>query len=389
VGRLTLGRAWDLFERAQSALGAGDTVYPAGGLRRFEPTVEDVTMLVRSSRPTAGTYTISIDAHEIAVREIEAARFGAALIEATGSRPHVERLEAIAARAGLALRELARETEEEIYSALGLRFIPPELRSGGDEIDAAARGPLPDLVARDDVRGDLHLHSIWSDGRDRIEDMVAAADELGYEYIAITDHSPAAGAARVLSEEALLRQIEEIDRIQENFPRVRILKGIEADILPNARLDVSDSLLERLDVVLASLHDPAGHSPGRLLERYRRAAEHPLVNMLTHPANRMVGRHDGYELDFPALFEIARRTGTLLEIDGAPVHLDMDGSVARQAVAAGVTVAIDSDCHHARMLGRYMQFGVGTARRGWVERAQVLNTRRLEDVMSFLRRKRL
>jgi len=218
--------------------------------------------------------------------------------------------------------------------------------------------------------------------------MVAACAALGYEYMAVTDHSESAAASRTVTPDDLLEQIDEIARLQEQYPSMRILSGIEVEILPDGRLDFPDSLLERLDIVLASLHERAGHSPARLLERYRRAAEHPLVTMLTHPANRLVGRFDGYDLDFDALFEIAVRTGTWLEVDGAPSHLDLDGSLARRAVEAGVDLAVDSDCHHARLLGRQMHLAVGTARRGRVQARHVVNTRGLSDLLPWLQRKR-
>lgn len=163
---------------------------------------------------------------------------------------------------------------------------------------------------------------------------------------------------------------------------------MEADILPDGSLDLPDATLERLDIVLASLHDDAGQSPELLLSRYSKAAAHPLVNVLTHPTNQLVGRRGGYALDYDRLFEVASETGTMLEIDGAPSHLDLDGELARRAAAAGVTLIIDSDCHQAAMMGRYMLFGVGTARRGWIEPASVANTRPLAELLTTLRGKR-
>jgi DNA polymerase (family 10) len=191
-----------------------------------------------------------------------------------------------------------------------------------------------------------------------------------------------------VSADDLARQADEIDRLQERHPAMRILKGVEVDILPDGRLDFSDAVLEPLDIVLASLHDRAGHGPDRLLRRYRAAAEHPLVSALTHPANRVVGRYSGYELDFDALFEIAVRTETLLEVDGAPSHLDLDGTLARAAMEAGVLLLVDSDCHHARLLELQMALGIGTARRGRIGPPHVTNTRPLNDALAVLRRKR-
>jgi DNA polymerase (family 10) len=240
---------------------------------------------------------------------------------------------------------------------------------------AAASGELPALVTGADIRGDLHMHSTWSDGRDTIEAMVTTCRTLGYAYVAITDHSLHSAASRNLSVEGVRRQAEEIARLREQFPDIAILHGCEVDILPNGRLDFPDHVLEPLDIVLASLHDDAGHSQDQLLRRYMTAMRHPLVTMVTHPTNRLVPNRAGYDLDYDRLFETAVATNTVLEIDGAPAHLDMDGALARRAIAAGVTVSIDSDSHRAALLERQMRLGVMTARRGWVEPRHVLNTR--------------
>jgi DNA polymerase (family 10) len=218
--------------------------------------------------------------------------------------------------------------------------------------------------------------------------MVQTCAGLGYEYIAITDHSERAGASRTVSVDALARQREEIVRLRARFPEMTILHGIEVDIMPDGTLDFPDHVLASLDIVLASLHDAAGHDAARLTRRCLAAIAHPLVNVITHPANRLVGRHPGYDLDFPAVYAAAAATGTALEIDGAPSHLDMDGEHAREAIGAGAMVTIDSDCHRAVLLDKQMRLGVGTARRGWVEPRHVLNTRPIEAVRAFVAAKR-
>ena len=218
--------------------------------------------------------------------------------------------------------------------------------------------------------------------------MVEGCHALGYEYIAITDHSSGAAASRTLARDDIARQREEIDALRERFPGMTILHGIEVDILPDGRLDFEDDVLERFDIVLASLHEHARQDAEQLTQRSIAALRHPLVNVLCHPANQLVGRFEGYPLDFDALYAAAAETGTALEIDGAPSHLDLDGERARAAAAAGVTLTIDSDCHRAPALGRQMRFGVGTARRGWVEPRQVLNTRPLAEVREFIAAKR-
>lgn len=417
--RLTLGRAWDAIDPVVALLRGVSSVQAvdvAGSLRRVRPTIRDLRVVAATPDPdgtfraldtaTDGTtvrfhgpagLTLLSGNHDVSVKLAAPHRYGAALVFHTGSRDHLAALQRRAEAMHQRLtpnalvsgeRELDTPIEAEVYARLELPWIPPELRRGTDEIDRAAAGGLPTLIDTSDIRGDLHMHTTWSDGRDSLETMVAGCASLGYEYIAITDHSESAAASRTIARDALARQGEDIDRLQQQYPRMRILKGLEVDILPDGRLDFPDALLESLDVVLASLHDAAGHSPERLLKRYQAAAEHPLVSILTHPANRLVGRFDGYAINFDALFEIAARTGTILEIDGAPSHLDMDGDLARRAIAAGVDLSIDSDCHQARLLRRQMRLGVGTARRGWVEARHVANTRGMSDLLPFIQRKR-
>jgi DNA polymerase (family 10) len=323
---------------------------------------------------------------------------GAALVWHTGARAHVDQLQARASRLGFHFHagavsrtdgaELICTSEDELYTRLELPYIAPELRSGNGEVSAAERGQLPRLISAEHIRGDLHMHSTWSDGRNTIADMVSASRQLGYEYVAITDHSERAWSSRTLGAGEVAKQREEIDALRARMRGIEILQGIEVDIMADGRLDFDDDLLAGFDIVLASLHEAGGDDEARLTERYLRAIRHPLVNVITHPANRAPGRSSGYRLDFERLFSAAAETGTAMEVDGAPGHLDMDGEIARQAAAAGVTIAIDSDCHRIDGLARQMQFGIGTARRGWVEPAHVLNTRPIEDVRAFVARKR-
>jgi DNA polymerase (family 10) len=420
--RMPLGHAWSVVEEVQRAIGgdtAGDvTLTPVGSLRRFEPTVGDVELLgatdaasafldaavgalplAEVTHRSAGIATFVVRGEQVTVRTVSPEQHAASLLYYTGSAGHVRALQARAEARGWRLgptgltdREghliaVARD-EAALYEALGLGFIPPELRAGGDEVERAAAGALPALLRPRDIRGDLHVHTLWSDGRDSVEAVAVAARELGYEYVAITDHSPSAAASRVLTLERLQRQAEEVAVARERVPQVAILHGVEADILPDGRLDLPDTVLAGLDIVLASLHDAAGHDPDTLLSRYTSAMRHPLVTLVTHPANRLVGRHDGYALDYERLFAIAVETGTALEIDGGPAHLDLDGALAARAVAAGVTLGVDSDCHNVARLGRQMLFGVGTARRGGIEARHVLNTRPLADVKAFIATKR-
>jgi DNA polymerase (family 10) len=232
------------------------------------------------------------------------------------------------------------------------------------------------------------MHSVWSDGSDSIEAMITMCRTLGYEYAAVTDHSPRSGAARTLTSQAVESQAEEIAALRQRLTGIEILHGCEVDILPDGRLDFPDRILEQFDIVLASLHHRVNQAPGELLRRYVDAMRHPLVTIITHPANRSIPNNPGYDLDYDRLFEVAVETGTCLEIDGAPGHLDLPGALARRAVAAGVTVTVDSDAHRADVLERQMRLGIATACRGWVEPRHVLNTRPLADIRAVIARKR-
>jgi DNA polymerase (family 10) len=304
------------------------------------------------------------------------------IFQTTGSDAHVR---AVMQRG---IRDAPFSTEEALYASVGLPFIPPEVRHGDEEIEAAEKGTLPTLVSVADMRGDLHMHTTYSDGRDTLAIMVEGCHTIGYEYIAITDHSWRSAASRTLAPDDIARQRDEIDGLRERFSGMTILHGVEVDIMPDGRLDFDDDILERFDIVLASLHDRAGQTEAQLTNRSLAALQHPLVNVLCHPANRLVGSSMGYALDFDSLYAAARETGTALEVDGAPMHLDLDDDHARAARLAGVTMTIDSDCHRVDALGRQMRFGLGTARRGWVEAGHVLNTRPLAEVRAFIAAKR-
>jgi DNA polymerase (family 10) len=335
---------------------------------------------------------------QVGIRFPEIEHAASLLLRLTGSPSHFRGLQARAAERGMTLdarglhlangQILNAATEEEIYDALGLAFVPPEIRNGTEELELAARGALPALLSWPDVRGDLHMHSVWSDGHDSIEAMVRTCRALGYEYAAITDHSPQSGASRSLTPHTVNAQADEIAEVRDRVPDMTILHGCEVDILPEGRLDFPDHVLERFDIVLASLHHRAGQSPDELLRRYLGAMRHPLVSVITHPTNRMIPHRPGYDLDYDRLFEAAVETGTCLEIDGAPAHLDMDGALARRAVAAGVTVVVDSDAHRTESLARQMGLGISTACRGWVEPRHVFNTRPLAEVRAAIARKR-
>jgi DNA polymerase (family 10) len=395
-----------------------ESLMAVGDLRRYEPAVTSVVLLgiiadsqrrpvltafsrlpsvVRSDRLDDRGITLTSDRGDLTLYLASADQAGTAMVWHTGSPAHIDLLKVRATVLGLefADAQLSRAgklircpTESDLYRRLGLPYIPPELRAGADEVATAERGHLPDLVVELHIRGDLHMHTTWSDGRDTTENMVLTAKGLGYEYVAITDHSQRAWSSRKLSVEDIPRQRDEIEALRAAVSGIQILHGVEVDLLADGGLDFEDEILEGFDIVLASLHVDDGQDRARLTKRYLQAIQHPLVNVITHPANRSPARSPGFDVDFDALFAAAADTGTAMEIDGAPGHLDMDGSLARRAVAAGVTVCIDSDCHRAEWLARQMRFGVGTARRGWIEPRHVLNTRSVDDIRTFVSRKR-
>ena len=421
--RISLGRAHlavSTLIRVIRTSGATETTLTAvGGVRRAAPDVGSVSVLGVTEGDQAGAFldacsrlpsirrivsrsvtalSVSTDRGDVTIHTTDRAHAGAALIMLTGTTSHVSALVSLAEERGLRLSAgtlanpsgslIDTPTEEAIYARLGLAFVPPELREDASVIDAARDHTLPSLLNDLHMRGDLHMHSTWSDGRDSVQAMVERAQALGYEYVAITDHSQSTTCSRTLSLEDVARQRAEIGTLRAGHPRIALLHGVEVEILPDGSLDFDHETLSGFDIVLASLHDASGHSRERLTERYLGAIAHPCVNVITHPANRKPASAAGHHLDFDQVFAAARQSGTALEIDGAPGHLDMDGTLARRATAAGVTIVVNSDSHHVGALSRQMHFGVATARRGWVEPRHVLNTRPLGMVREFVARKR-
>jgi DNA polymerase (family 10) len=401
---ISLGRAWEILDPLLAAIAAAcpdvQALEPSGAVRRAEPLVTSLAIVGRAPVPsravdavaalpifsdvvhlTTRRLVVLFQGHEVDVRFASPDEYGTALFTTTGPAAHVAEIQK---RRGVRLSA----SETEVYTHAGLAYLPPQVRDSGDAMAAAIERRMPRLVQREDIRGDLHMHTTYSDGRDSLRRMVMAAHALGYEYIAITDHSEHAGASRTVTPSELARQRDEIDRLREDAHGLTILQGLEVDILPNGTLDCPDAVLTQLDIVLASLHDSAGHGRKRLTERCLAAIRHPLVSVITHPGNQLVGHRPAYDMDYDAIYAAAAGTGTALEIDGAPSHLDLDGPRAKVAAAAGVTLVIDSDCHRARSLDRQMRMGVGTARRGWIEPRHVLNTRAVGEVLAFVARKR-
>jgi DNA polymerase (family X) len=388
---------------------------PAGSVRRNEPTVGDIDIVCTSDEPDAviaafagweraeavlaeGGTKASIwlaGGLQIDLRVLPAHVYGNLLQHFTGSREHNIQLRELAVRKNLRVSEngivdlndgrlITCRTEAEVYAALGLMEIPPEMRLGVGEIEAARDGSLPQVVSLADIRGDFHMHTRWSDGSDTLEAMVAAAAARGYEYHSISDHS--LGRGRGLDPADLRAQRASVQALGERY-NIRTLCSAEVDILPDGSLDYDDALLAELDIVVASVHAGNGQSRDEMTARLIRACENRYVSIIGHPTGRNVETFAGYEFDYDAVFAAAARTGTALEIDGQPSRLDLPSALARRAREFGVTFACDSDAHGSAQLSQ-IAYAIGQARRAWITPAEVLNARPLAGVLAFVKTKR-
>jgi DNA polymerase (family X) len=304
-------------------------------------------------------------------------RWGTDLIRFTGSAGHVEAL--------TSLQEKEQADEVDAYTALGLRWIPPEMREARGEIELAGQGRLPDLLSLSDIKGDLHLHSTWSDGRASIRELAERAVELGYEYLSIADHSHSLAIANGLNEERLRSQWEEIADVQSHVPSLRLFRASEVEIRRDGTLDFEDDVLSELDLVVASLHSGRSMTREDITNRLLNAIENPHVDIIAHPTGRIVEQRPPAEYDWERVFEAAARTKTVLEINANPARLDLPEELAAQAVEAGAIIAINSDAHNLRGLD-VMEFGVGIARRAWLEAGSVINTWSRDEVLAWLGR---
>jgi len=321
---------------------------------------------------------------------------GAVLVQATGSDAHLQQLEERAAAAGCSLRGAAvwrgsefvsTPDEEELYRALDLPWIPPELREGGGEVQAAAGGTLPVLLEATDLRGFLHCHTSYSDGSNSVADLAGGVRAAGYDWMGITDHSQSAAYAGGLSPEALRRQAAEIAAVGSKMPGFRILHGVEADILADGRLDYEDHVLAQLDFVIGSIHSRFNLSEAEMTARVLAALDNPYLTILGHPTGRLLLSRDAYSIDLEAVFARAGARGVAIEINADPHRLDLDWRVLRAARARGVMISIGADAHSLAGLGN-VAYGVGIARKGWLGPAEVLNTRTADGFLAFARARR-
>ena len=418
TGRLLLSTAWDLaaalLEPLREVAGVVQAA-PAGSLRRMRDTVGDLDLLVAAQDPEpvmarfrelpqvgevllSGPTKTSVRTHEgvqVDLRVVPPARWGTALQYFTGSQAHNIRLRGLALERGLSLSEYAlkREdgaevlcaAEEEVYGALGLPLIPPELREDRGEIEAALADGLPDLVELPDLQGDFQFHTTWSDGRRSLLEMAQAARDSGLKYALVSDHSHGLGVARGLSADDLRRQRAEIDEVNRKMgDTFRVLAGVEVEVRADGSLDLPDDVLAELELVVAAIHSSLRQDRAQVTARALAAVRHPHVDILAHPTGRLIGQREGADLDLEAVLRAAAETGTAIEVNGYPLRLDLDDVHVRRAIDLGVTLAISSDAHDAPAFG-WLRFGVATARRGWATPADVLNCRSAQAVLAAVR----
>ncbi|UCD97064.1 MAG: DNA polymerase/3'-5' exonuclease PolX [Candidatus Bathyarchaeota archaeon] len=405
--RLLLGQVLWLIEEIRDHL--ADCRYilkveAAGSARRMCETVGDLDILVASAHPekaikhfasmpqitrilSKGTTRSSVvfgGSFQVDIRVVSAESFGAALQYFTGSKDHNIKLRTLAVKQGYKLSEYglfrrkddtkaAGETEESVYHNLGLPYICPELREDRGEIEAAVAGELPELISLEDVQGDLHVHSDWSDGTATLREIAEAALSLGLAYVAICDHTRSLGIARGLDEERLKKQTLEIDKLNKGFEEFRLLKGVEANIMSDGNLDISNHALKELDLVVASVHSGFKGDEEKLTNRILSAINHENVSIIGHPTGRLIQRRQPLPIDFDKVFSTAAEQNVLLEINAFPNRLDLNDVNSRAAQERGVKMAIGTDAHAVNQLG-YLDLGVAVARRGWITPKNVVNT---------------
>jgi DNA polymerase (family 10) len=416
--RRPLGRVLPLAEdivRRMKEEAPVDRIEVAGSIRRWKETVKDIDILTTSKKPEAvmdafvklphvdrvlmrgptKSSIITDDGIQVDLRVVEEDCFGAALQYFTGSKQHSIRLREMAVRAGLKINEygvfrgpgekkIGGKQEEDVYRALRLPLIPPELREDQGEIEAALAGKLPELIAVDDIKGDLHVHTKWSDGSHDLGAVVQAAMKKGYQYIAVTDHTKGLGVAHGLDEKRLAAEIKLIDEENTKHAGFRVLKGTEIDIRADGRLDLTDDALAGLDIVVASVHSGFNQPQDQITKRILTAIRNPCVSVIAHPSGRLIGERDAYAVDMEAVIREAAKEGVALEINAQPLRLDLNDLHIRLAKQYGAQLVISTDTHVTTQFD-YMTFGIATARRGWVEKKDVLNALECDELLLRLK----
>jgi len=416
TGRMLLGIALPAAEqviRYMKQLREVEQIEAAGSIRRMKETIGDIDILAASKEPevvmkaftalplvkevlATGETRASIltkDSLQIDIRVVDPVSWGAALQYFTGSKAHNIRLREMAGKMNLKINEygifrenrrIGGEEEEEIYKILGLQYIPPELREDQGEIETAKQGRLPELIKFNQIKGDLHVHSSWSDGSASIQEMAMAAKQRGYEYIAICDHSKSLGIAAGLEPEEIHEQRKEIEELNKKFKAFRIISGVEANILSDGEIDFSDSELKQFDLVVAGVHSGFRQPVEKITSRIIAAMENEHVDIISHPTGRLIEKRAPYEVDVEKILDVAAETKTALEISASPERLDLRDVDARKAKEHGVAIAIGTDAHSIASLD-LMKYGVATARRAWLEAKDVLNTLSAEELLERFR----
>ncbi len=417
-GRMNLGIAFPIAKRIVEALrekAGSRKIEWAGSLRRMRENIGDIDILATgpNKEKIIHTFTHLPEVKEVLasgetkasviveggiqidLRVVDEDSYGAALQYFTGSKDHNIHLRGISKAKGIKINEygvfrgekkIGGKEEENVYRALGLDWIEPELREDRGEIEAAKEARLPKLVKESDIKGDLHVHSNWSDGTSSIEEIARIAQKRGYQYVAICDHSNSLKIAHGLDESRLMKQIEEIDRVNEKTKNFKILKGTEVDILSDGKLDFSEKVLEKLDLIVASVHSGFKQEKEKMTTRIVRALENPLVHILAHPSGRLLGARDPYEVEIDEVMEAAKRYGKALEINAYFERLDLDDIRSRKAKEMGVSLAIGTDSHHLDQMWM-ISLGVAVARRGWLETPNILNTLPLKGILKWCHQK--
>jgi DNA polymerase (family 10) len=413
-GRMNLGMAFPVAKRIVETLRqktGSKKIEWAGSLRRMRENIGDIDILatgpdkekivhsfthlpevkeVLASGETKASIIVE-GGIQIDLRVVEEDSYGAALQYFTGSKAHNIHLRGIAKTRGIKINEygvfkgekkIGGKEEKEVYKALGMDWIEPELREDRGEIEASQKGHLPKLVQESEIKGDLHIHSKWSDGTSSIEEIARAAQKRGYQYIAICDHSKSLKIAHGLDESRLIQQIEEIDCLNEKMKDFKILKGTEVDILPDGRLDLSEKVLKKLDLVIAAIHSGFKQEKGKMTKRIIRALESPFVHIVAHPSGRLLGARDPYEVEMDEVMEAAKQYRKSLEINAYFERLDLDDIHCRKAKEMGIQVAMGTDAHHLDQMWM-ISLGVAVARRGWLETTDVLNTLSLKEILRW------
>jgi len=415
IGRNLLGYTLPLAESIKKELMKLDIVEKveiAGSIRRRKETVGDIDILVTTKKPKEVTdlfttmknvdtvvakgksksTVILREGIESDLRVVDGKFFGAILLYFTGSKETNVRMRQIAKLKGLKLNDYGlfkgdervfADTEEEIFQRLGLDYIEPELRENRGEIEAALEGKLPELVGYDELRGDLQMHSKWSDGFHTIKEMAKAAHEFGYEYIAITDHTGTLQIANGMNEKQIEEQKKEIEKINERIEGIEILKGAEVNIQSDGKLDIKDEVLNDLDVVIASIHSGFRHYKEKMTGRILSAMENENVNIIAHPTGRKIQERRAYNLDLEKIFQTSKETNTFLEINGYPNRLDLNDINTKRAIETGCKLAINTDSHKKEHL-KYIELGIATARRGWARKKDIINSLPLRKLKKIL-----